>query len=639
MNKFYRPDIDALRGISVLSVVLYHAKIQLFGKVFFIGGFIGVDIFFIITGFLITKLLLIEYEAYKNINIIAFYKRRIRRLIPALVFVLLISLLLSYFVLDPIKLKEFSASLFASLFFTANIYFHYFGDFYGNDVNLRKPLLHLWSLGIEEQFYILYPLVLLFILKYLRKYLLFFLVVGFLISLGFAQYASTHHKMFSFYMLPSRAWEILSGSILAYILIKNQNKFFINKKVGNFFFYLSILVIILSFLFFDIYKIRHPSYLTLLPIISSAIIIFLGSYDDKSLIYKYFSNKILIFLGKISYSLYLWHFLIFAIFRNTYFKETLLIKILIIAVSIALSYFSYKFVEQKYRNIKFDFNKTLKHLTVIIIIITSINLYYILNKKLLNEHYVFDGINITEWKDTNWLRKYVKKNNKKNFNTSLDKKKVLIVGNCHADDTFVALNINKQKFQDYEIILFPRVEIHNFLNDIKKRKKLYDDADIILLSSRWRVKEDFKNFADLIEKIEKDKKKLILLNNIPEFNYNEHNYRIRRVSLTNYKQLVIEKKSTNFSENEILDLKRKYFNQYIQNTEINYINKKLDIFAKSHNIKIIDQSKLLCSDTKKTCNFLIKGIKDEMFRDYGRFSVNGLKVMGEKFNKIGIFND
>ena len=255
MNKFYRPDIDALRGISVLSVVLYHAKIQLFGKVFFIGGFIGVDIFFIITGFLITKLLLIEYEAYKNINIIAFYKRRIRRLIPALVFVLLISLLLSYFVLDPIKLKEFSASLFASLFFTANIYFHYFGDFYGNDVNLRKPLLHLWSLGIEEQFYILYPLVLLFILKYLRKYLLFFLVVGFLISLGFAQYASTHHKMFSFYMLPSRAWEILSGSILAYILIKKENKFFINKKVGNFFFCLSILVIILSFLFFDIYEI------------------------------------------------------------------------------------------------------------------------------------------------------------------------------------------------------------------------------------------------------------------------------------------------------------------------------------------------------------------------------------------------
>ena len=148
MNKFYRPDIDALRGISVLSVVLYHAKIQLFGKDFFIGGFIGVDIFFIITGFLITKLLLIEYETYKNINIIAFYKRRIRRLIPALVFVLLISLLLSYFVLDPIKLKEFSASLFASLFFTANVYFHYFGDFYGNDVNLRKPLLHLWSLGI-----------------------------------------------------------------------------------------------------------------------------------------------------------------------------------------------------------------------------------------------------------------------------------------------------------------------------------------------------------------------------------------------------------------------------------------------------------------------------------------------------------
>ena len=353
--------------------------------------------------------MLVEYETYKGINIIAFYKRRIRRLIPALVFVLLISLLLSYFVLDPIKLKEFSASLFASLFFTANVYFHYFGDFYGNDVNLRKPLLHLWSLGIEEQFYILYPLVLLFILKYLRKYLLFFLVIGFLISLGFAQYASTYHKMFSFYMLPSRAWEILSGSILAYILIKKENKFFINKKVGNFFFCLSILVIILSFLFFDIYEIRHPSLLTLLPIISSAIIIFLGSYDNKSLIYKYFSNKILVFFGKISYSLYLWHFLIFAIFRNTYFEETLLIKIIIVALSIVLSYFSYKFIEQRYRNLKFDFTKILKHLAVIILIITSINFYYFLNKKLLNEYYVFDGVNITQWKDTSLITKYVRK--------------------------------------------------------------------------------------------------------------------------------------------------------------------------------------------------------------------------------------
>ena len=114
---------------------------------------------------------------------------------------------------------------------------------------------------------------------------------------------------------------------------------------------------------------------------------------------------------------------------------------------------------------------------------------------------------------------------------------------------------------------------------------------------------------------------------------------MRTISLTNYKQKIIEKKSINFSENEILDLKKKYYDQHIQNTKINYINKRLDIFAKSHNVKIIDHSKLLCSDSKNTCNFLIGGIKDEMFSDYGRFSVNGLKVIGEKFNKIGIFND
>ena len=152
-----------------------------------------------------------------------------------------------------------------------------------------------------------------------------------------------------------------------FLLIKSWKLFFLFVYISNNF----------KFLFFDIYEIRHPSLLTLLPIISSAIIIFFGTNDNKTLIYKIFFKQPVIFLGKISYSLYLWHFLIFAIFRNTYFKETFLIKILIIVVSITLSYFSYKFVEQKYRNIKFDFTKTLKHLAVIIVIITSINLQYL----------------------------------------------------------------------------------------------------------------------------------------------------------------------------------------------------------------------------------------------------------------------
>ena len=145
----YRPEIDGLRAIAVIGVILYHTKITVLGYQPFKGGFIGVDIFFVITGFLITSILLYEHRQNKTINIINFYERRIRRLLPVLLLVIIVASIFSYFVLDPMKLREFSLSAFFSSFFTANIYFHYFGDFYGNSVNLLKPLLHLWSLGVE----------------------------------------------------------------------------------------------------------------------------------------------------------------------------------------------------------------------------------------------------------------------------------------------------------------------------------------------------------------------------------------------------------------------------------------------------------------------------------------------------------
>ena len=222
MKKNYRPEIDGLRAIAVIGVILYHTKITVLGYQPFKGGFIGVDIFFVITGFLITSILLYEHKQNKTINIINFYERRIRRLLPVLLFIIIIANIFSYFVIDPMKLRETSMSTLFSVFFAANIYFYYFANFYGDSVNLLKPLLHLWSLGVEEQFYILYPISLTIILKFFRRYILFFIILGILISFSFAVYASNEHGHFSFYMLPSRAWEILIGSFLGYLYYKKK---------------------------------------------------------------------------------------------------------------------------------------------------------------------------------------------------------------------------------------------------------------------------------------------------------------------------------------------------------------------------------------------------------------------------------
>ena len=169
MKNFYRSDIDALRGYSIIFVILYHSRFYYNDFFLFSGGFIGVDIFFVITGYLITKLLVTEYNSNKKINILDFFERRIRRLIPVLILVLLIASIFSVLVLEPTKLKQFAESFFASIFFVANIYFNYFGNFYETNASLKTPLLHLWSLGIEEQFYILYPFFLLISLKYFKN--------------------------------------------------------------------------------------------------------------------------------------------------------------------------------------------------------------------------------------------------------------------------------------------------------------------------------------------------------------------------------------------------------------------------------------------------------------------------------------
>ena len=649
-KKYYRPDIEALRGISVISVLIYHAKFIIFDREILSGGFLGVDIFFLITGFLITGILLKEFKEEKKINITQFYQRRIRRIVPILLFVLLTSSFLSLMVLDPVKLKQFSLSLFSSLLFVSNAYFHYFGDFYGNNVNLTKPLLHLWSLGVEEQFYIFYPLVLIFILKFFKKYLFHFLLAGIATSLLFAEFASTDHKMFSFYMLPSRAWEILIGSLLAYLISYKKFTLNVSNKTKSFLYLFSLITILYCFLFFNINEIKHPSFLTVLPLLATSIIILLGKEENKVkklFSYKIFSNNILIFFGSISFSLYLWHFLLFAIYRNSYLEETNVVKVLIILLSILLSFLSYIFIENKYRNRNIEFKKVKAFIIILLIPIISINTFYFLDNKILNKNYVVDGVNLTQWKDTNLIIKIVKKENIKSFPKN-DKINVLILGDCNADDIFLALNHVKNKFNNYNFALFPRISAIEITKPLFYNKfikeNLYKDSDIIILSSRWRYSATSRstqiNFLDgLINKIKQGNKKIIIMNNNPEFNYIKQKIGLARVNLTNYGQKLLETKSANFSSEEILVLKMKYFDQYSKNYKLVNVNKKIKDIAENHSIKLFDKTKFICDDSQKTCSFRMNTNNDEIYRDNSRFSLSGIKILGDYFFKIKLFKN
>ncbi|MCH1613858.1 MAG: acyltransferase, partial [Flavobacteriales bacterium] len=376
MKLTYRPEIDGLRAIAVGAVILYHAQITVFGHQPFKGGFIGVDIFFVISGYLITSIILKELLTYGSFSFKHFYERRIRRILPALLFVMLVSLPFAWMYLIPHSFVDFSKSIFYSLGFSSNFYFWYSGQQYGAESGLLKPFLHTWSLSVEEQYYIIFPIVLLITFKYFRKYLIHILILGFIISLGLADWGSRNYPSFNFYVLPTRGWELLAGSILAYFEItkghrsKHQTLNLILPTIGLF-------LIGHSILFFND-KMFHPSFYTLSPIIGVCLIIWFSHKDE--LITKILSTKLFVGIGLISYSLYLWHYPIFAFSRIVEFTGVGVFKKLSLGFLILIvSIFSYYFLEKPFRN------KNNKFKVIFSLITISISVLMIFNFRVIQK--------------------------------------------------------------------------------------------------------------------------------------------------------------------------------------------------------------------------------------------------------------
>ena len=226
MKLRYRPEIDGLRAIAVFSVIIYHAKFFFNEKVFLKGGFIGVDIFLVISGYLITSLILKEYKQTNFFSYKYFYERRARRILPALLFIIIVSSVIAYLFLLPLSFVDFAYSSISSILFSSNIYFWATGIEYAATSELYRPLLHTWSLSIEEQFYIVFPIFLIFLLKNFERNILKIVIFFFIISLIFATYGNNKFQSLNFYIIFSRGWELLAGSLLSICELKFGNKKF-----------------------------------------------------------------------------------------------------------------------------------------------------------------------------------------------------------------------------------------------------------------------------------------------------------------------------------------------------------------------------------------------------------------------------
>ena len=402
----HRPEIDGLKGIGILSVIFYHGNFTIFGKILFPGGFVGIDILFVISGYLFTSLILKEMLYTKDFSFKNFFENRARRLLPPLLFVILLSLPFAWFFLLPDDFVSFSKSIISTISFNSNLFIYYAGNAFSELNSSTKPFLHSWTLSILIQFYIIFSLVFFIILKYFRNYFLVILFIFIVINILFVQFSGNFNTTFPFftkvsdfkfaapsnffnaYFLQSRLWEILVGSLLAYfnLNIREQQKIDNNnyKSLKQTLPILGLIFIFLSIIFFND-QMFHPSFYTLLPIIGVCLIVLFSHKDE--LLTKILSSKIFVGIGLISYSLYLWHFPVFAFARVTEFAHGDIVrKILLGIIIFLLSIFSYSLIEKPARNKDNQFKLIFFAIFTLIIINMLFNFIVIAKKGHLRKY-------------------------------------------------------------------------------------------------------------------------------------------------------------------------------------------------------------------------------------------------------------
>lgn len=502
----FRYDIGFLRAFAVLVVVFFHYQVP-----FFEGGFVGVDIFFVISGYLMTRIVLSKFQS-NSFNLLDFYKRRFVRIVPALIVMMIGVLISAFFLYFPLDFKQASLNALYSTLFLSN-YYYLFNSGYFDPSSQFNLFLHTWSLSVEWQFYMIYPLFLMLIKKsYLRSYNRFkfiFLIVtilSFSLVIIFNNYFPSSYSKISFFSFTHRAWEMMLGGLAFLYSDFFQNKLSdLSKRIISFVCFIGLVISVFYFKEDDLW----PSYLTILPTMASFLLIAL--YRE----YSFYKNKVLQYISSISYSLYLWHWPVYVIGKYYDYKGwSFIIGLLIL--SVFLSILSYEFLEKKTKIIPI---KAIFIITIFTLFFTFSTSVFSLNNFLFNK----EAIALTEFES-----KY-EPTRKKQFNSGvchnmpninyndclnldLTRKNILLMGDSHGGQYSLSfrnkINKNKYNFIEHTVVgAFPLINSQGTKSSTDQFKELYknfivankDNIDIIIISCHWLTYKNSAGFHSNIQ--------------------------------------------------------------------------------------------------------------------------------------------
>lgn len=632
MNKIqYEPNIDFLRGISIILVTIYHLKIEIFNIKLLPGGYLGVDIFFVISGYLITSILYINLKRNK-FTLKQFFIRRFTRIFPVYIFVIVITSVLAFFLLVPNQLYDLAKSSIYSLIFVSNIFFWRSLNNYYNPDAIFDPLLHTWSLGIEIQFYLFFSILFIFLFKFTNKLKFSLFLIG-IISLILSISLSYIEPQINFFGFQSRLWEFLLGSFVFFY--KDNFKINLSKFLK---YSIYFLIIIFAILFNE--NTKHPSFLTLFLLILVSIIII-----DKSNYKLNFFDKILLFFGLISYSLYLWHYPILSLSERIFFNQTYEIKIFLILVSILLSYLSFNLLERKLKkNLKSTILFSFSLLSISLLII-----YLFLSSSGYPNRLAQSNFFKINTKDLNYSHNY----NNVEFN-----KKILILGNSHSVQTYQGFTLNHEIYKNYDFqnfhIQISCIEEEIFLRNYDKCKGKLDlkskadfinglnkisESSLIILSTRWS-QEDLENLQNVIKILKKRNKKLIIFGSL--FDISKKN---NIINTKNFDLNFLQKNYINklFPYEKYLYLNNKFPNSkeldnlntiYFQNISPQTLerNSSLEKIAYLNEIPLLNLNSYICNMQQKQCEVITDDKKHILYDTTGHLTMYGAKYLFKKIN-------